>query len=338
MTEEPSGLPDMTGGDEPPTAPEPTRRRGRHAFNGPSEPPRAPVTLGSGEPTEPPPTPLPPPTFDEAIAPAPLPTLGEPTEPPPPAPPTFSGTIAPPPLPTVAPPPPPERAPDLPGGLRFGDPAEMSEPNPDRRGVGFGFSAPSTFPEPPPEGFSRRSIALLAGGGLAIVAIAILLVAALSSGDLAPRRPAAAPETQAPVIPVSTDSPTTAAPSVTRSSASPRPTASKTSARPSGSPSPTGGGRVLSVTVTADPAEFTTCRGTLSTRLTVRMTLSQPGLSVRYTINETMTMRATATGTSFSETTKVTVSPRVGEHQVRIAVSAPSAASAQTIVDVDCGR
>ncbi|MFD0585636.1 hypothetical protein [Dactylosporangium darangshiense] len=51
-----------------------------------------------------------------------------------------------------------------------------------------------------------------------------------------------------------------------------------------------------------------------------------------------MTVRRTATGTSFSETTKVYVTPNRGEHQVRIAVQAPSAATAQTIVDVDCGR
>ncbi|GAA4251446.1 hypothetical protein GCM10022255_044120 [Dactylosporangium darangshiense] len=68
------------------------------------------------------------------------------------------------------------------------------------------------------------------------------------------------------------------------------------------------------------------------------MTLSGPGLTVRYSINETMTVRRTATGTSFSETTKVYVTPNRGEHQVRIAVQAPSAATAQTIVDVDCGR
>ncbi|MGI5237418.1 hypothetical protein [Dactylosporangium sp. CA-139066] len=320
MTLEPSGSPGAPGPDEPPSTPEPPRRRGRHAHREPDEPSSPPATDPIGEPTVPPPPPTVPPPPAVPLGGAAFGAAGAPVG---------AGAS-------------PERATDLPGGLRFADPSDIAGTGPgtdeERGGGGLGFGGAPAFPEPPSEGISRRSIALLAAGGLAIIAIAALLVAALSTGDAAPRRNAAGPETPAPVIPVSTDSPTMGAPSASPSSASPRPSVSKTSARPSPSPSADGGARVLSVSVTADPAQFDSCRGTLTTRLTVRMTLSQPGLPVRYTINESMTVRRTASGTSFSETTKVYVAASRGEHQVRIAVSAPSAATATTTVAVDCGR
>ncbi|WP_432828946.1 hypothetical protein [Dactylosporangium sp. CA-092794] len=197
------------------------------------------------------------------------------------------------------------------------------------------------LPEPPPDGPGPRTLALLVGGGVALIAIVGLVVAALNTGGGSDPgdRPVAARATPAPVVPESSASPTPVRPSAIRSSASVRPSASKTSARPSSPvPSTPSGPRVVSVTVAADPAAFSTCRGTLTARLTVRMVLSQPGLPVRYTINETLAVRKTATDTTFTETTRVTVNPTTGQHQVRIAVSSPSAATAQTSIEVDCGR
>ncbi|WP_432976130.1 hypothetical protein [Dactylosporangium sp. CA-233914] len=183
-------------------------------------------------------------------------------------------------------------------------------------------------------------MALLAGGGLAIVlVVGIAFVALSTGGGDRSTRPAAVPNTPQPVVPEETVAtlvpPATA---VLRTTASARPSATKTAtAKPSGSPSNTGP-RVLTVSVTADPDQFTSCRGMMLTRITVRMTLSQPGLPVRYTINESTTVRRTASGTSFSETTQATVGSSRGEHEVRIAVSQPSPASATTSIEVDCGR
>jgi hypothetical protein len=183
-------------------------------------------------------------------------------------------------------------------------------------------------------------MALLAGAGLAVVLIVGVALAVLSTGgDERPRPPTAVRDTPLPVVPE--DPVTTLGPPATavRTTATAQPSASRTSARPS-SPPPTTPGppRVLSVSVTADPDEFASCRGTLTTRITVRMTLSRPGLTVRYTINETLSVHDTATGTTFTGTTQATVAENRGEHQVRIAVSQPSTASATTVILVDCGR
>ncbi|GAA2361558.1 hypothetical protein [Dactylosporangium salmoneum] len=213
----------------------------------------------------------------------------------------------------------------------------MTEPNPPS--FLDGLDGGSGMPEPPPQEFSRRTIALMAGGGLAVVAVAGLLFAALSTGgDDPPNRPAVIGATPAPVVPVGPDAAaSSAAPSATLPTSAARPSASRTSARPSASaPTPTGPPRVVSVTVSADPASFSNCLGVLTTKITVRMELSGPGASVRYTINDAMTVRRTATGTSFSETTQILVAPTPGEHRVRVAVSQPSAAGAETTVRVSC--
>ncbi|WP_433608806.1 hypothetical protein ACQP2P_36535 [Dactylosporangium sp. CA-139114] len=197
--------------------------------------------------------------------------------------------------------------------------------------------SPGGFPAPPPEGLSRRAVALLAGGGLAAVLVVGVALVALTTGDGdRPRPPAAVRDTPQPVVP---EDPATIGPAATalRTTASARPSATKT--RPaSAAPTSPAGPRVLTVTVTADPDRFTTCRGTLVTKLTVRMTLSEPGLQVQYTINETSPVRRTASGTTFSETTRATVGQSQGGHQVRVAVSKPSTASATTVIEVDCGR
>jgi hypothetical protein len=199
---------------------------------------------------------------------------------------------------------------------------------------------PDGFPAPPPDGLSRRAVWLLAGGGLAVVlAVGIALVGLNTGDDARPRPTVAVRDTPQPVVPE--DPATMLGPPATalRSTASERPSPSRTSARPSSAaPTTPGAPRVLSVSVSADPDRFTSCRGALVTRITVRMTLSQPGLSVRYTINETATVRRTASDTSFTETTQASVSAVRGEHQVRIAVSQPSTAGATTTIEVDCGR
>jgi hypothetical protein len=200
---------------------------------------------------------------------------------------------------------------------------------------------PDGFPALPPEGLTRRGMIFLAGAGLTVVLIVGVALAALTTGgdDERARSPTVVRDTPLPVVPE--DPVTTLGPPATavRTTATAQPSASRTSARPS-SPPPTTPGppRVLSVSVTADPDEFASCRGTLTTRITVRMTLSRPGLAVRYTINEALTVHETATGTSFTYTTQATVAENRGEHQVRIAVSQPSTASATTVILVDCGR
>ncbi|MFI5912876.1 hypothetical protein [Dactylosporangium sp. NPDC051541] len=198
---------------------------------------------------------------------------------------------------------------------------------------------PDGFPAPPPEGLSRRTAWLLAGGALVIVLSVGTALAALTTGDDPRPRPPAARNTPQPVVPEDPD--TTIAPPATvlRTSASARPSASRSSARPSSAPPTTPGPpRVVSVTVSADPDEFPSCRGSMNTRITVKLTLSEPGLAVRYTINEATTVRDTASGTTFTKTTQANVSPVRGQHQVRIAVTQPSAASAATTILVDCGR
>ncbi|WP_433048796.1 hypothetical protein [Dactylosporangium sp. CS-033363] len=199
---------------------------------------------------------------------------------------------------------------------------------------------PGGFPAPPPEGLSRRAVALLAGGGLVVVLAVGIALVALTTGETDPPRPViTVRDTPQPVVPEDTS--VTLAPPATaqRTTATVRPSAGPTSARPSSAPPTTPSGpRVLTVSVSADPDQFDNCRGALVTRITVRMTLSKPGLPVRYTINESQTISRTASGTTFSETTRATVNAVRGEHEVRIAVVQPSAASATTVIDVDCGR
>ncbi|MEU7868663.1 hypothetical protein [Dactylosporangium sp. NPDC049140] len=198
---------------------------------------------------------------------------------------------------------------------------------------------PDGFPAPPAEGLSRRGVVLLAGGGIAVVlAVGIALVALATGDGPRPRPPAAVHDTPQPVVPE--DSVTLGPPATAqRTTVSERPSATRSSARPtSAAPTTPSGPRVVTVSVSADPGSFTACRGTLVTKITVRMTLSQPGLPVRYTINESTTVRRTASGTSFSETTQATVGRTDGVHQVRIAVTEPSTASATTTIEVDCGK
>ncbi|MFB9448282.1 hypothetical protein Dvina_42955 [Dactylosporangium vinaceum] len=181
----------------------------------------------------------------------------------------------------------------------------------------------------------------LAGAALVIVLSVGTALAALTTGDDPRPRPTAARNTPQPVVPE--DPATTIGPAATavRSTASTQPSAVRSSspARPtSAAPTTPGPPRVVSVTVSADPDEFPSCRGSMITRITVRMTLSQPGLPVRYTINESSTVRDTASSTTFVKTTQANVSPIRGDHQVRIAVTQPSTASTSTTISVDCGR
>jgi hypothetical protein len=196
---------------------------------------------------------------------------------------------------------------------------------------------------PPPDGPSRRVTAVLVGAGLVLLLAAGAGFAALRSDEeRRPARPPGARQPVAPVVPVNTDSPSAASPSPSTAPPSPpAPTTTTATATAKPPPAPTatrGVPRVTSVNVSAHPAVFTSCRGRLTTDLTVRVTLSVAGATVRYTINDLATVHKTATGTTFSETTRIAVPAGRGEYRVQVTVSQPSAAATETTLELDCGH
>ncbi|GAA0742259.1 hypothetical protein Drose_28500 [Dactylosporangium roseum] len=195
----------------------------------------------------------------------------------------------------------------------------------------------SSAAEPEPQ---RSPTVLLASGGVALLLVIGLVVAALLSGGEEPARspsPAARRAT-GPVVPTVSAPPSPeASPTPSPSPGSARPSRTRNSPTPTRTASTTPPATTTSASVRLSPASYEgPCLfGSESPVATVTIRVSRPGTRVAYSVGG-REFTGTAQGTTYSRDVKVQIPRRSGSHTVALNVSAPSTASGSATFVVKC--
>lgn len=200
-----------------------------------------------------------------------------------------------------------------------------------------------------------RQVLFVVGGGLILVLAAALGVTALiSSGDTSPPHakvaaadhivpsPPATPPVDASGAPASepASAPATepagsqAAPTPTKAAPTRTPAAPRTTAAP-----PPAGSQVTAAQITVSPDSKRGFCDPGSDLVTVHVTItvSQPGVRLRFTVNGGGEHGGIAQSKTYTDSFPISIPHVAGEHRVELKVSAPSIASSTAIYTFTCG-
>lgn len=193
-------------------------------------------------------------------------------------------------------------------------------------------------------GMPRKTIALIASGGLALLLMIGLVVAALASGDDTTRPTATNKDPGGPVVPVTTQSPT-AEPAPTTEAASPTPSPSPSRSKATKTPSPTPAkttvtppkATVTSASISLNPRSYEgNCNGgTETTTVTLRITVSMPGTLIRWTVNQ-QAGKTVVQGTTYTTSWQIHLARKAGSYPQNLNVTDPSSASDSASFTINC--